>query len=109
MCFHSLQTEKYLLLHLVVYSEVDIEMFSQTAARQDMIRIVNFLYKIGASFQYSLPQYSLPWVILTSWGEGVSLALVGHPSSDDVMIKMPYRVDDLHRPASHPIFSKWVG
>ena len=29
-------------------------------------------------------------VSLTSWGEGASLALVGHPSSDGVMIKMPY-------------------
>ena len=27
---------------------------------------------------------------LTLWGEGASLALVGHPSSDGVMIKMPY-------------------
>ena len=27
---------------------------------------------------------------LTSWGEGASLALVGHPSSDGVTIKMPY-------------------
>ena len=32
-------------------------------------------------------------VILTSWGEGASLALVGHPSSDGVTIKIPYRVD----------------
>ena len=31
--------------------------------------------------------------ILTSWGEGASLALVGHPSSDGVTIKMPYGVD----------------
>ena len=46
---------------------------------------------------------------LTSWGEGASLALVGHPSSDGVMIKMPYGVDVLHQPASHPIFSYWVG
>ena len=38
---------------------------------------------------------------LTSWEEGASLALVGHPSSDGVMIKMPYGVDVLHRPASH--------
>ena len=30
---------------------------------------------------------------LTSWGEGVYLALVGNPSSDGVIIKMPYRVD----------------
>ena len=37
------------------------------------------------------------------------LALVGHPSSDRVTIKMPYGVDALHRPASHPIFSYWVG
>ena len=27
---------------------------------------------------------------LSSWAEGASLALVGHPSSDGVMIKMPY-------------------
>ena len=33
---------------------------------------------------------------LTSWGEGASLALVGHPSSDGVTIKMPYGVDVLH-------------
>ena len=46
---------------------------------------------------------------LTSWGEGASLALVGHPSSDGITIKMPYGVDVLHRPASHPIFSYWVG
>ena len=41
----------------------------------------------------------------TSWGEGASLALVGHPSSDGVTIKMPYGEDVLHRPASHLIFS----
>ena len=46
---------------------------------------------------------------LTSWGEGASLALVAHPSSDGITIKMPYGVDVLHRPASHPIFSYWVG
>ena len=46
---------------------------------------------------------------LTSWGEDTSLALVGHTSSDDVTIKMPYGVDVLHRPASHPIFSYCVG
>ena len=40
----------------------------------------------------------------TSWGEGTSLVLVGHPSSDGVTIKMPYGVDVLHQPASHPIF-----
>ena len=46
---------------------------------------------------------------LTSWGEGASLALFGHPSSDGVTIKMPYGVDVLHQSASHPIFSYWVG
>ena len=30
---------------------------------------------------------------LTSWGEGASLALVGNPSSDGVMIKMSYPRD----------------
>ena len=45
---------------------------------------------------------------LTSWGEFASSALVGDPSSDGVTIKMPYGLDVLHRPASHPIFSYWV-
>ena len=45
-------------------------------------------------------------VCLTSWGEGDSLALVGHPSSDGIEIKMPCGVDVLlHRPASHPNLS----
>ena len=47
--------------------------------------------------------------ILTSWGEGASLALVDYSSSDGITIKMPYGVDVLHRPASHPIFSYWIG
>ena len=46
---------------------------------------------------------------LTLREKGASLALVGHSSSDGVTIKMPYGVDVLHRPASHPIFSYWVG
>ena len=46
---------------------------------------------------------------LTSWGEGAFLALVGHPSRDGLTIKMPYGVDVLHQPASHFIFSYWVG
>ena len=40
---------------------------------------------------------------LTSWGEVASLALIGDPFSDDVTIKLPYGVDDLYQPASHPI------
>ena len=43
-------------------------------------------------------------VSLTSWGEGASLALVGHPSSDGIMIKIPYGVDVLlHCTPSFPI------
>ena len=45
----------------------------------------------------------------TSWGEGASLALVDHLFSDSVTKNMSYRVDVIHRPASHPIFSYWVG
>ena len=48
-------------------------------------------------------------VSLILWG-GASLALPGHPSSNGVTIKMHYGVDVLlHQPASHPIFSYWVG
>ena len=46
---------------------------------------------------------------LSLWGERASLALVDHPSSDGITIKRPYGVDVLHRPASHSIFSYWVG
>ena len=43
-------------------------------------------------------------------GEGASLALVGHTSSDGITIKIPYGVDVLLcQPALHPIFSYWVG
>ena len=49
-------------------------------------------------------------ISLASWGEGASLTLVGHPSSDDITLKIPYGVDVLlRRAASHPIFSYWVG
>ena len=42
---------------------------------------------------------------LTSWGEGAFLALVGHPSSDGVTIKILHGVEVLlHWPASHTIF-----
>ena len=41
---------------------------------------------------------------LNSCEEGVSLALVGNSSSYGVTTKMPYGVDVLHQPASHPIF-----
>ena len=40
---------------------------------------------------------------LTLWGESASLALVGHTSSDGVMIKMPYGVYVLHWPSLHTI------
>ena len=33
---------------------------------------------------------------LTLYGEGASLALVSRPSSNGVMIKMPYGIDVLH-------------
>ena len=46
---------------------------------------------------------------LTSSGEGASLVLVGNPSSDGFMIKMPYGLDILHPPVSDPIFSYCVG
>ena len=49
-------------------------------------------------------------VSLTLQGEGTSLALAGHPSIDDITIKIPYVVEVLlHQPVSHSIFSYWVG
>ena len=41
---------------------------------------------------------------LTSSGEGASLALVGHPSSDGVTIKMPYGVDVFIEQLRSPYF-----
>ena len=49
-------------------------------------------------------------VTLTSRGEGASLALISHLSSNGVTINMPYGLDVLlHWPASHHIFFQWVG
>ena len=46
---------------------------------------------------------------LTSWGEGASLALVGHPLSDGVTIKMPYGVDVLDGvDAPHLFLLRWL-
>ena len=42
-------------------------------------------------------------VSITSWREGISLALDGHHSSDCVTMKIPYGVDVLLcQPASNP-------
>ena len=44
-------------------------------------------------------------------GRSASLALVDHPSSDDITINIPYGLDVLlHHPViqSHSIFSYWV-
>ena len=60
-------------------------------------------------FLWILPGLVSSGASLTSWEEGASLALAGHPYSNGVTIKMSYRVDVLYRPASHPIFSYWVG
>ena len=47
---------------------------------------------------------------LTSWGEGASSALVSHPSSDGVTIKMHYGVEIFYIDQLRtPIFSYWVG
>ena len=46
---------------------------------------------------------------LTSWEEGISLALIVHRPSDDVTIIIPYGVDVLLQLSpSHPIFFWWV-
>ena len=44
---------------------------------------------------------------LTSWGEGASLALIGHPSSDGVTIKILYGVDGVDV-APHLFLLGWL-
>ena len=51
-----------------------------------------FLYKYVSSPKIGLVSSG---VSLTLWGEGASSALISHPSSDGVTIKMPYGVDVL--------------
>ena len=58
-----------------------------------------------------------PWCIeIVGWCPAGSVLPHGkktpfsHPSSDAVTIKIPYGVDVLsHQPASHFVFSDWVG
>ena len=46
---------------------------------------------------------------LTSWGEGVFLALVGYPSSDSVTTKITYVVDGTSTSlASHVFLLEWL-
>ena len=79
------------------------------------IRARTFMAKIDCiRLSYSFSCLKIGFCIehfqcLLAYGEGASLALVGNPSSYGVTIKMPYEVDVLHGPASHPIFSYWVG
>ena len=64
-----------------------------------LIDILTLKYWVGVK------QVNLTWC-----GEGAFSALIGHPYSDGVIIKMPYEVDVLlHRPALRPIFSFWIG
>ena len=77
------------------------------------LRCLNFSFSFS-SFQLELFAIQAPLLVfsgvsLTSWGEGASLALIGHLSSDGVTIKILYGVDVLHQPALHPIFSYWAG
>ena len=49
-------------------------------------------------FDFECPKTLQYWVDVQqgqshSWGEGASLALVYHPSSDGVIIKIPYSLD----------------
>ena len=71
------------------------------------------LHNSGLRFHVSCAYFILGWCpvgpVLPHGGEVASLALVGHPSSDGVTIKMTYGVDVLHQPDSDPIFSYWVG
>ena len=54
--------------------------------------------------------FSSTVVSRTSWRDGALLALVGHPCSDGIMMKLPYGVDVLlHLPALPPIFFYRVG
>ena len=84
------------------------------------LRVFFFLYDYYVSGHYRRFKYNFLWDIeildwflagpvLPNMGEGASLALLVHPSSDGVTIKMSYGVDVLHRPALHPIFSYWLG
>ena len=77
--------------------------------RTNFLEILYFLFS-QSNILKSFPQdIEILKYCLTSQ-EDAFLAVVGHPSSDGVTIKIPYRVDDLlHRPASHPTFSYWVG
>ena len=49
-------------------------------------------------------------VSLTSWGEDASLALIGLPSSNGVMIKIPYGVDVLliDQPRTQIVILGWL-
>ena len=78
------------------------------------IDLKDVFYSMPVAAHYPLRHWNNGFVSsgasLTSWGEGASLALDDHLSSNGITIKISYEVDILlHQPALHPIFSYWVG
>ena len=84
-----------ILYYIILFLAIKTRFFVSVSSTVKVVNVVHYhisrLVSSGAS--------------LTSRGEGASLALVGHPSSDGVTIKMPYGdvfIDQLRTP-SFPI------
>ena len=72
------------------------------------------MYSQQLSQDINIPKTLKYWVSVQQGqsyliGRRCLFSLGWSPSSDGVTIKMPYGVDVLHQPASHSIFSYWVG
>ena len=89
--------------------EMTVKKVTSAYSNHPSIRKIKHLCVPENKFDHPRDYEILGWcpagTVLAQGGESASLALVGHPSSDGITIKMPYGVDVLHRPASHPIFS----
>ena len=72
------------------------------------------LYNFLIASEQSRFSHILCWcpagLVFTPWGEGTFSALVGHPSSDCVRVKISYGADVLwYWPVLQTIFSYWAG
>ena len=103
--YTSLEVTKFIFTESKSSFKSSFEVVSEVFWKQ-FFRVVSDVF----SSRHSNTGLVSSCVSFTSLEEGASLSLAGHSSNDGITIKITYEVDALlHRPASHPIFSYWVG
>ena len=100
----------------LIWQNCGFQVMGQNVLRQSNCRILYNVSRKEMRDQVAILRHSNSGLVssgvsLTSWGEGASLALVYHPSSDGFTIKIPYggRCFITSTSFTPHLFSYWVG